>query len=954
MLAAGIVLTAILAASCSQESLIETSSSNEALVSLNVTLPGSPATRAYSDGYSATNLSYAVYEADYSNLATEGTATFDGSLTTTVNVTLIKGVAYKLAFWAQAEGAPYTFSAADQTVTVSYTDAVCNDESRDAFYNVVDYTPSASTGTLDVDLYRPFAQINFLTSDFAEDAVKDYVANMQSSITITGNAYKTLNLLTGEASDAENVSFAAAAIPTSEDYDEIPVADYDYVAMAYVLVGATSGSSDVFNDVTLEATSTNTAGTSMDVKVSVDNVPVQRNYRTNIYGALLTEQTAVTVEIKPAYDGENNEDQDSDEEEGGDTEETTYADVAKEGTVITIIDPSATASETSITYAFADGGFSNATEPGTITLSDGTTITFAQNEGSNPAKYYDSGSAVRMYALNSMTVTGASAIAEIVLTCTSSSYMGNTDLYATIDRNAWTVVNDNSSDNGNTQLRIVSITITYAEGEGEAGGEEETTTTTTVTAVDGNDALEFSEDGVASVAVDADVTEYSFNITTDSDWTVESDNDAVTLSSVAQSSVSTNGSGNATVTAKFPANESTEAVTTNITINTREETLTIAITQAAAAATEGGDEETAGDGTLENPYSVAEALAIINEGSYTTDKVYVEGIISSGVSISTTYGNANYYISDDGGTTSELYVYRGYTLGGADFTAEDEIKVGDKVIVYGALTLYTNSSGTTTTPEINSGNYLYSLNGVTDYLYTSVSSLSVSSGGGEVSFTVTTNVDYTVSSSDATNFAVTPADGTVTVTCEANTGTEARTATITVTPAEGSGASEITVSITQSAPLSEDATYYKKVTEELTDWSGKYLIVYEDGPYAFDGSLTSLDGTGDYQTVTITDDAIESTESVDAMAFIIAAVDGGYSIQSASGYYIGATSTSKNTLLTSTDTIYTNTISYDSTNGTVITSEGGATLLFYSSGDSSRFRFYHSSQKAIALYKLAE
>ena len=114
-----------------------------------------------------------------------------------------------------------------------------------------------------------------------------------------------------------------------------------------------------------------------------------------------------------------------------------------------------------------------------------------------------------------------------------------------------------------------------------------------------------------------------------------------------------------------------------------------------------------GDGTVENPYSVASALYLITEGKITEDNVYVEGIISKIDEIDTgTYGNATYYISDDGTTTNQLEVFHGFFLNGAKFKSNTEIKVGDKVIVYGQLVYYNQR-----TPEFTQGNYIYSLNG---------------------------------------------------------------------------------------------------------------------------------------------------------------------------------------------------------------------------------------------------
>ncbi len=118
-----------------------------------------------------------------------------------------------------------------------------------------------------------------------------------------------------------------------------------------------------------------------------------------------------------------------------------------------------------------------------------------------------------------------------------------------------------------------------------------------------------------------------------------------------------------------------------------------------------GTAEGTGDGTVSDPYNVTRALAIINAGTYTSDKVYIQGIISQIDEISTSFGNATYYISDDGTTTTQLEVYRGYGLNGDKFTSESDIKVGDKVVVYGQLTLFYS------TPEVTTGSSIYSLNG---------------------------------------------------------------------------------------------------------------------------------------------------------------------------------------------------------------------------------------------------
>lgn len=111
-----------------------------------------------------------------------------------------------------------------------------------------------------------------------------------------------------------------------------------------------------------------------------------------------------------------------------------------------------------------------------------------------------------------------------------------------------------------------------------------------------------------------------------------------------------------------------------------------------------------GDGTLDNPYSVAEVLALFASNSVPTANVYVKGIISRITSLNTAmYTNARYYISDDGSETDEFYVYNGKYLEGADFTSDDQIQTGDEVVICGKLTTYR------TTNEFDAGNYIVSL-----------------------------------------------------------------------------------------------------------------------------------------------------------------------------------------------------------------------------------------------------
>lgn len=116
-----------------------------------------------------------------------------------------------------------------------------------------------------------------------------------------------------------------------------------------------------------------------------------------------------------------------------------------------------------------------------------------------------------------------------------------------------------------------------------------------------------------------------------------------------------------------------------------------------------------GSGTAADPFNIVAAQNFINAGQNLDQVVYVKGIISSIKEIdSSNFGNATYYISDDGSRNNQFYVYRGYSLGNKKFKSADEIKKGDEVIVCGKLV---NFKGT---KEFTQGNYIYSLNGKTE------------------------------------------------------------------------------------------------------------------------------------------------------------------------------------------------------------------------------------------------
>ena len=288
-----LAIVGMIATSCVQEQDLVANAAGEAVaVSFNV---GTPAMRAnFSDGATATHLQYAVYDAN-GNILSDLTV-LDGDITggsTTVTLQLVTGNNYSVLFWAAAPNAPYTVSfgnnLSEATMTVDYTAPVCSDENRDAFYTLLPIEVKGAM-TVGADLKRPFAQLNIGTNDYDEATSAGYTV---SHAKVATSAYTTLNFADGSVSTLVPVEFAYAAVPTAETF---PVATYEYMAMNYLLMAKDPETVDVTFYYATDAQGAN------EKSRTVGSVPVQRNHRTNLYGALLTSLVTVNVEIKPAYD----------------------------------------------------------------------------------------------------------------------------------------------------------------------------------------------------------------------------------------------------------------------------------------------------------------------------------------------------------------------------------------------------------------------------------------------------------------------------------------------------------------------------------------------------------------------------------------------------------------------------------------------------------------------------
>lgn len=305
------VLAVLAVAACQKENLGEVApDGREVEVKLTLTSP-QIGTKSYADGKTVNKVFVHVYQQDADgNLKYIAPAAAGESATPSqvvdmaggaakYSTRLVTGQKYTFVFWAEyrdaASPSPYTYDPETKTVTVNYTAVAGNDETRDAFCNVLKDVEITGAYSSEVKLYRPFAQLNFgVTSE-------DYAAAKAAGLEVTAakvkltNAATTLSLLGGNVSGAQDVTFAATTLPT--ETLSAAGATYKYVAMDYVLVGKDA---KTLSDVTLTLTATGTQSTTPEFTYS--NVPLQANYRTNIVGNLFTSPAEVNITVDPAFD----------------------------------------------------------------------------------------------------------------------------------------------------------------------------------------------------------------------------------------------------------------------------------------------------------------------------------------------------------------------------------------------------------------------------------------------------------------------------------------------------------------------------------------------------------------------------------------------------------------------------------------------------------------------------
>ena len=292
-LLAAATLIALTTAACQKEQLSDNSAEGAESVTFTVQTEVGTKAVADEDGLAAKidQVLVAVYmkDGDTFRLYDEPVATYTASnKQATFSVNLIRKQTYQIVVWAQKEGAYVCTEGLQSIVRSSAKASVCNDDELDAFYASHEYVQGSATASTSIHAKRPFAQLNLITKDLR-------TGFEPSNVTVTYVSDTKFNALTGLSSEpaATAVTYSATQ-PNYKAQGKTLDAAKNTLVMNYLFAPETE--QIVLPSVKMTAKLTEV------VDFEVSNVPAKRNYRTNVIGNLLTEQTDFTITVVPEWE----------------------------------------------------------------------------------------------------------------------------------------------------------------------------------------------------------------------------------------------------------------------------------------------------------------------------------------------------------------------------------------------------------------------------------------------------------------------------------------------------------------------------------------------------------------------------------------------------------------------------------------------------------------------------
>lgn len=306
----------LFATSCSQDELLnEPTTGDYVSAKFTISTPEGIGTRAAVNVGEGTTVNYvacAVYDATGKEMPDLRQYRPITNKTAEYSIRLVKGQAYRVAFFAYygEDNGISDYYDMQYLTNIKIKDAKSNIEHRDAFTNYVDVTAQESMKAVEkpVTLYRPFAQLNLgAVAEDIEAAKKAGVVVTNSKITVSNvyTEFDAYNNAIVAGAQSKEVTFTMNEIPGQDLYvdmdNDATTADesFEYLALNYLLVG-NAGSEKELTDVTFEW---KTADNKTNSPATVfKNIPVQRNYRTNIIGYLLTNPAVFNITIDEKFE----------------------------------------------------------------------------------------------------------------------------------------------------------------------------------------------------------------------------------------------------------------------------------------------------------------------------------------------------------------------------------------------------------------------------------------------------------------------------------------------------------------------------------------------------------------------------------------------------------------------------------------------------------------------------
>ena len=297
------------ATSCSQDEMFNESVNGDFVnATFTIGAENGIGTRAVGEGLTANTVVCAVFDANGEEMVNLREYLPVVNKTAIYSKRLAKGQDYRVAFFAyNADATGRTSAYYDVTNMKSIKvlgNQASNVEERDAFTAFVDIDGSELTNLSnvekDVTLYRPFAQLNLgVDGTELQDAANAGVVITNTAITVT-NVWNAFNAYDDDIADdavAAPMEFALNGVPTQKL--TVNGAEYTYLALNYLLVGDKNVEKSL-SDVEFKWQTAN--GKTNEPTTHFVNIPVQRNYRTNIIGKLLTTPADFNIVIDAAFE----------------------------------------------------------------------------------------------------------------------------------------------------------------------------------------------------------------------------------------------------------------------------------------------------------------------------------------------------------------------------------------------------------------------------------------------------------------------------------------------------------------------------------------------------------------------------------------------------------------------------------------------------------------------------